>query len=98
MLEYAVRVPINLIIERKVLIDHEVPENGGITAFEIMKIDPNFDQIVVFLSPTVENLVKFKTLVKNNTDKNPNRKFYPVFWPKRTMATKEYLESISQFI
>lgn len=33
MLEYAARIPINLVIERKVLWEHEIPEEGGITAF-----------------------------------------------------------------
>jgi hypothetical protein len=42
----------------------------------------------VFLSPTANNLIKFKKLVIENVDRAPNRKFYPIFWPKRTMATK----------
>lgn len=86
MLEYAVRIPINLIIERRTLWEHEIPENGGITGFDVIRIDPNYDQIVIFLSPTVDNLVKLKKLITENI--LPSRKFYPVFWPKRTMATK----------
>lgn len=66
MLEYAVRIPINLIIERKVLWEHEIPENGGITAFEVNIIDPNFDQVVIFLSPTADNLKKLRDLVQIN--------------------------------
>lgn len=66
MLEYAVRIPINLIIEKKTLCQHEIPEKDGITAFEVNVIDPNFDQIVVFLSPSVENLKKFKDVVLIN--------------------------------
>ena len=33
MLEYAARIPINLIMERKTFTEHEIPEDGGITAF-----------------------------------------------------------------
>lgn len=66
MLEYAARIPINLIIERKVLWEHEIPEEGGITAFEVQPIDINYDQVVIFLSPTADNLRRLKDLVLLN--------------------------------
>ena len=89
----------NLIIEKKVFHEHEIPEEGGIAPFEVIPIDVNFDQIVIFISPTVENLRKLKDLILINTERG-SRKFYPVFWPKRTLATKEFIESsnLSQYV
>ena len=66
MMEYSVRVPVSIIIERKTLIEHEIPEDGGIAPFDVFQINPNFDQVVVLLSPTVDNLKKLKDIILTN--------------------------------
>jgi hypothetical protein len=40
--------------------EHGVPEEGGIAPFEVKVIDKNYDQILIFLSPTVNNLKNLK--------------------------------------
>lgn len=53
MLEPAARIPINLISDRKLFEEHGVRAgDGGVTSFEPMLIDQNYDQIVIFISPT----------------------------------------------
>ena len=47
---------------------------------------------MIFLSPTHENLKILKELITINAEKG-NKKYYPCFWPKRTLACKEFLES-----
>lgn len=52
MLDIAVRTPINLIIETKTFSEHGVPEVGGIIPFDANIIDKNYDQIMIFMTPT----------------------------------------------
>ncbi len=60
MLDIDVRTPINLVIERKILSEHGVPDEGGILPFEPLPIPTNYDQIMIFLKPTSENLIVLK--------------------------------------
>lgn len=60
MLEPDVRMPINLVIERKTLSEHGVPDEGGILPFEPLPLPSNEDQIMIFLKPTGENLIILK--------------------------------------
>lgn len=94
MLDIDVRTPINLIIERKILSEHGVPDEGGILPFEPLPIPTNYDQIMIFLKPTSENLIVLKELIETNRDKG-NKKYYPCFWPKRTIICKEFFEKNS---
>jgi len=87
MLDEEVRVPINLVIERKIFSEHGVPDEGGILPFDPMPIPNNYDQIMIFLRPTGENLLRLKDLVEVNKDKG-TKKYFPCFWPKRTIICK----------
>lgn len=52
MLDPDVRTPINLVIERRILSEHGVPDEGGILPFEAFPLPPNIDQIMIFLKPS----------------------------------------------
>lgn len=99
MLDNDARVPINLVIERKLLSEHGVPEEGGIIPFDPLPIPSNYDQIMIFLKPSGENLKILKELIDMNRDKG-NKKYYPCFWPKRTIICKEFFEQnqLSDFV
>ena len=60
LLDPDVRTPINLIIERKILSEHGVAEEGGIATFEPIQIPNNYDQIMIFLKPSGIKLKNFK--------------------------------------
>ena len=87
MLDMEVRVPINLVIEKKVLSEHGVPDEGGIMPFEPMPLPNNQDQIMVFMRPTGENLKQLRELIEMNRSRG-NKRYYPCFWPKRTLICK----------
>jgi hypothetical protein len=89
MLDVDVRVPLNLIIEKKILSEHGVPDEGGIRPFESTLLPNNYDQIMIFLKPSGSNLKILKELIEYNKDKG-NKKYYPCFWPKRTIICKEF--------
>lgn len=89
MLDEEVRTPINLVIERKLFSEHGVPDEGGILNFEPFDLPNNFDQIMIFLRPTGENLLKLKDLIERNRDRG-TKKYFPCFWPKRTIICKEF--------
>lgn len=63
MLDPDVRTPINLVIERKILSEHGVPDEGGILPFEPIVPPANHDQIMIFLKPSGENLKTLKELI-----------------------------------
>jgi hypothetical protein len=99
MLDVDVRVPLNLIIEKKILSEHGVPDEGGIRPFEPTLLPNNYDQIMIFLKPSGSNLKILKELIEYNKDKG-NKKYYPCFWPKRTIICKEFFEenNLNEFV
>lgn len=89
MLDASCRNPINL-LERKLLYEHGVVEDGGIVGFEPMTIGNNFNQIVIFLPPNVKSMDTLVSLYERNKDRG-SKSYYAVFWPKRTAVCKERL-------
>lgn len=76
-----------------------MPEEDGIKAFDAIPLPNNYDQIMVFLRPNGESLIKLKELIEANKDRGA-KKYYPCFWPKRTVICKEFFEQngLSPFV
>jgi hypothetical protein len=92
MLDDELRVPFNLIIvDRKIYSEHGVPEEDGIKAFDPIPLPNNYDQIMVFLRPNGESLIRLRDLINANANTGAKR-YYPCFWPKRTIICKEFFE------
>lgn len=91
MLDIGVRGPVNLIVEKKLLEEHDVPKEGGIVNFQVTWIDNNFNNILIILPPNIKSMETLVQLYEKNKDKG-NKKYYTVFWPKRSSVCKEYLE------
>lgn len=91
MLDPSVRNPMNL-LERKLLFEHGVYEEGGIVGFEPISINNNFTQILIFLPPNIKSMETLVNLYEKNKDRG-NKTYYAVFWPKRSAVCKEYLEA-----
>ena len=79
MLDPEVRTPINLVIERKILSEHGVPDEGGILPFEPLPIPSNYDQIMIFLKPSGPNLKILKDLIEANRERG-NKKYKVKFY------------------
>lgn len=52
MFEPDTRTLLNLIIEKKALSEHGVPEEGGLLPFEPLPLPNNYDQIIIIVKPT----------------------------------------------
>lgn len=46
---------------------------------------------MIFLRPNGESLIRLKDLINANTNSGAKR-YYPCFWPKRTIICKEFFE------
>ncbi len=92
MLEEGMRELFNLIIlDRKTYSEHGVFEEEGIRGFEPVQLPNNYDQVMIFLRPNSDSLIRLKDLINANSNSGAKR-YYPCFWPKRTIICKEFFE------
>ena len=91
MLDVLARGPVNLIVEKKLFAEHGIPEEGGIVNFEVTWIDNNFNNVLIILPPNIKSMETLVELYQKNKDRG-NKKYYAVFWPRRSSVCKEYLE------